>query len=129
MLVLLRVSCTVSWFKGTGGLQSREGRNRVFCCFWQNGESATRSILPDQKKLFLAEAIKFWNPENTGNNSMCANFKRVFPKMDIFGFSKSISYRFWDKCLKLGSYVLGTKTKLLIEPIFDLGLRSENIEF
>ena len=29
----------------------------------------------------------------------------------------------------LESYVLGTKTKLLIEPIFDLGLRSENIEF
>ena len=31
--------------------------------------------------------------------------------------------------MKLGSNVLGTKTKLLIEPIFDLGLRSENIEF
>ena len=50
--------------------------------------------------------------------------------MDIFGISKSISSNsFWDKCLKLVSYVLGTKTKLLIWPIFDLGLRSENFEF
>ena len=31
--------------------------------------------------------------------------------------------------MKIGSYVLGTKTKLLIEPNFDLGLRSGNIEF
>ena len=48
---------------------------------------------------------------------------------------KSIfSYIFWDKCLKLGSYVLGTKTKLSSDQNFDLGLsdlglRSENIEF
>ena len=50
--------------------------------------------------------------------------------MDIFGISKSIfTYIFWDKCMKIGSYVLGTKTKLLIEPNFDLGLRSGNIEF
>ena len=34
-----------------------------------------------------------------------------------------------DKCLKLGRYyVIGTKTKFLIENIFNLGLRSENIE-
>ena len=40
------------------------------------------------------------------------------------------SYIFKNKCLRLGSYnVLGTKTKLLIELIFDLGLRSENIKF
>ena len=45
--------------------------------------------------------------------------------MDIFGILKSISsYSFWDKCLKRGSYVLGTK--FFMEPIFDLGLRSEN---
>ena len=51
---------------------------------------------------------------------------RVFPEMDIFGISKFIfSYSFWDKCLKLGTYVPGAKTKLLIEPIFYLGLRRE----
>ena len=49
--------------------------------------------------------------------------------MDIFEISKSIFYIFWDKCMQLGSHVLGTKTELLIEPIFDLGLRSGNIEF
>ena len=49
--------------------------------------------------------------------------------MDIFGISKFISYSFWDKCLKLGSYVQGAETEVFIEPIFDLGLRSENIEF
>ena len=31
--------------------------------------------------------------------------------------------------MRLGSYVLRTKTKLLIEPIYDLDLRSGNIEF
>ena len=36
---------------------------------------------------------------------------------------------FQDKCLKLGSYVLGTITKLSSGQNFDLGLRSENIEF
>ena len=79
--------------------------------------------------LFLAKVIKFLNPEYIGYYSMCANFKRVFPEMDIFGISKFIFYySFWDKYLKLGSYVLGAKTKLLIEPIFDLSRRSENIE-
>ena len=114
--------------KGAGGLRPGEGRNRVFC-FWRRGVSATRCFLPAQKILFLAKVIKFWNTENMGNYSMCANFKRVFPKMYIFGISKSIfSYIFWDKCMKLESYVLGTKTKILIEPIFDLGLRFGNIE-
>ena len=99
--------------KGAGGLQPDEGRNRVFCWFWQMGVSAIRCILPDQKILFLAEVIKFWNTENTGNFSLRTNFKHVFPKMDIFVISKSIySYIFWDKCLKLESYVLVTKTKL-----------------
>ena len=43
---------------------------------------------------------------------------------------KSIfSYIFWDKCLKFGRYVLGTKKKLSGDQNFDLGLKSENIEF
>ena len=114
---------------GRGGKKTW-AKIKFFCCFWQRGVSASRSFLTDQKILLLAEVIKFWNPENTGNYSTRANFKRVFPKMDIFGISKSIfSYIFWDKCLKLGSYVLGTKTKLSSDQNFDLGLKSENIEF
>ena len=91
--------------------------------------SANWCFLLDQTILFLAEVIKFLNPEYMGNYSMWANFKHVFPRMDIFGISKSIFYSFWDKRLKLESYVLGGKTKLLTELIFDLGLVSENIEF
>ena len=40
---------------------------------------------------------------------MHADFNRVFPKMDILG--------------------VGTKTKLLIQSLFDLDLRRGNIEF
>ena len=41
---------------------------------------------------------------------------------------------FWGTLLKVGNYVLGTKTKLLVEPIFDLtfiilGIRNKIIEF
>ena len=63
--------------------------------------------------------------------TLCARtLNAISQKWTIFGISKSISsYSFRDKCLKPGSYVLETKTKLLIEPISDLGLRSENIEF
>ena len=114
--------------KGPGGLRLGKSRNQVSYCFWQRGVSANICFLPHQKLLFLAQVIKFLNPEYMGNYSTHANFKCVFP--DIFGISKSIfSYSFWGKWLKLGSVVLGAKTKLLTEPIFDLGLRSENIEF
>ena len=65
------------------------------------------------------EVIKFWNPENTGNNSMQRS------KMDIFEISKSIFYIFWDKCLKLGSYVLETETKLSKFQVAKI----ENIDF
>ena len=43
-------------------------------------------------------------------------------------FKSIFSYIFWDQCLKLESYVLGTK-KLSSDQHIDLGLRSENIEF
>ena len=94
---------------GGGGLWPGEGRNMVFYCFWQKRVSATRYFLPDQKILFLSVVIGFWNLENIGNYSTRANFKRDFPKLDIFGIQKSISYSFGDKCLNLGGYVLGTK--------------------
>ena len=37
------------------------------------------------------------------------------------------SYIFWDNCLKLRSYVLGTKTKLLRGQNFDLGLKKSKV--
>ena len=46
------------------------------------------------------------------------NFNHDSPKIN-FKIYLLLQY-FLDKCLKLGSlYVLGTETKLLIEPIFD----------
>ena len=43
---------------------------------------------------------------------------------------KSISsYSFYGRPLKHGSHVLGTKAKFLINQIFDLSLRKENIGF
>ena len=77
--------------------------------------------------MFLAKVIESLNRENTYNYIARTNLNRNFPKINFKIYI--LLYSIWDKCLKLGSYVLGTKTKLLIEPIFDLGLRSENIEF
>ena len=48
-------------------IRRSKSRNRVFCCFWPRGLSATRCFSLDQKILFLAEVIKFWNPEYMGN--------------------------------------------------------------
>ena len=79
--------------------------------------AATRIFFGMKKILFLAKVIEFSNRENTYNYIARTNFNRDF------------SYSFWDKYLKLGSYVLGTKTKQFIELIFDFGLKSENIEF
>ena len=78
--------------KGAGGGRwPWEGQNRVFCCFWQRGVSATKCFLPDQKILFLAEVIRFWNLENMGNYSTSANFiKHDFPKMDFLEFKMYI---------------------------------------
>ena len=62
--------------------------------------------LPDQKILILAEVIGFWNLENTG--------KTRFAKNGLFRSLKSIySYKFWNRPLKLGSYVLGVKTQII----------------
>ena len=90
--------------------------------------TATRNFFKNEKILFLAKDIKFSNRENTYNNIARANFKRDFPKIN-FNINFLLQFlRF--KCLELGSLnVLGTKTKLQIEPIFDLELRSGNIEF
>ena len=108
--------------KGAGGSSTWRRSKSNFLLVLTEGSVRCQMRLLDQKILFLAEVIKYWNPENMDNYSTRTNFtKRVFPKMD----KKFIFYRFWDKCLKLGSYVLGTNTKLLIEPIFDYFKASE----
>ena len=54
---------------------------------------------------------------NFNRDSLQTNFKSIS------------SYSFWDGGLKLGSYVLGTETKLSMDQMFDLDPMSENIEF
>ena len=72
-----------------------------------------------------AKVIIFSDRENTYNYTAHANFNCDSPeaKFKIY----LLLQIFFDKCLKLDSYVLGTKTKLMIEPIFDSRLRSKNI--
>ena len=77
--------------------------------------SATRNFFWIEKILFLAKVIALSNLKNTYNYIAQANFNRDFPKI-IFS-----SYNFLGNPLKLVNYVLGTKTKLLSEPMFDFG--------
>ena len=81
---------------------------------------ATRNFFQNEKLLFLAKVIKFSDHENTYNYIARANIN-----FKIYIFLMVLRLML-ETC---GSYVLGTKTKLLIKPIFDLGLRSESIEF
>ena len=71
--------------------------------------------------LLLAKVIEFSNRKNTYNYIGRATLMAIPQKSTL----KSIfSYSFWDKCLKLGGYVLGTK--FLIEPIFEVKYRILN---
>ena len=78
--------------------------------------AATKNFFRNEKILFLAKVIEFSNRENTynyKNNYIArANFNHDSPKMNFRIYLLL-------QCLKLGSYVLGNKTKFLIEPIFD----------
>ena len=76
-----------------------------------------------QENFFRNEKIVFpANLKNTYNYIACANFDRDNTKINLNWNSCS----FWYRDLKLGSYLLGTITKLLI---VDLGPRSGNFEF
>ena len=55
---------------------------------------STRFFLPDQKILFVAEVIAFWNLVNIGNYNTLADFNCDLRKMTIFGISKPIFYIF-----------------------------------
>ena len=91
----------------------------------------TRTFFGLKKKtLFLAKAITLWNLKNTYNCIERANFNHDSPKINLKNLSSpTVLDTEGSRNLKLNSYVLETKTKLLIQPIFDLCLRSENIEF
>ena len=120
--------------RGPGGLRPGEGRNRVFYCFWQRGVSATRCFLSHQNNIVFCprQSYRFLKPWKYGQLQCARELKTRFPKNGHFQNLKIYLFlhnSFWNKCLKLGSYVMGKKTQLLIEQIFDLGLRSENIEF
>ena len=106
-------SKTHDWLFKWGGSSTWRRSKLSFLLLLTEGSVSYLMLFTGSKILFLAEVIKFWNPEKKGSYSTCAKFKCVFPKMDIFGTSKFIFYIFWDKCMELGSCVLGTKTKLL----------------
>ena len=72
------------------------------------------------------QSYRIFNLENTTNYSIPRNLIAIPRKLTL----KYISfYKYWARPLKLCSYVLGIKTKKLTQQIFDLGPRSENVEF
>ena len=73
----------------------------------------------------------FCNLVNTYNYIVHVNFNRDSRKIKFAYLEYYSSYNFCDNCLKLGSYVLGTKRvreKFIRGQNFSLGLRSENTE-
>ena len=77
-----------------------------------------QELFRNEKTLYLAKVIAFLN---LNIQLHCVReLWSQFPKNQLY----NLSYSFWDINLKLGGYVPRTKTKLLIQPIFDLDLRS-----
>ena len=77
--------------KGAGGAFDLAKVEIEFYVVSDKGECQLPNAFYRIKKYFsLAKVNKFLNPKNTGDYSTRANFKHVFPKMDIFGISKSI---------------------------------------
>ena len=87
--------------------------------FSLRGQGGPRSIFT-----FLLFLIK----GNASYQKLFSERKNIVPRQS-YRILKSIFYRFRGRPLKLGSYVLGTKTKFLSQKNFDIGLRSENIKF
>ena len=101
------------------------GRFSLFDYFLWRKMSASRNFFLNGK-ISLAKVITFLNHENTHNYIACSNSNRDSPKINL---KIHLLLRLWDKFLKLGNYVLGTKTKLSRDQTFDWGLKNENIEF
>ena len=97
------------YLKGAGGSSTWRRSKSSFLLFLTERSVSYQMLFTGSKNIVPTRSYQILNPKNAGN------YLRVFPKMDIFGISKSIySYIFWDKCMKPGSYVLGSKTELLI---------------
>ena len=82
---------TYCYFKGAGGSLTWRRSKSSFLLFLTEGSVSYQMLFTGSKIFFLAVVIEFQNLENTCNYSMRENFKRDFPKMDIFGISKYIS--------------------------------------
>ena len=102
------------------------GQFSLIIFFLTQENASYQNFFRNEIFLFLAEVIAFWNLKITYNYIARATSIAIPQKSTL----KSIfSYNFWGRPLKLRSYVLGTKTKILSEPIFDLGLTSKYIKF
>ena len=108
-------NCSLFSVKRAGGcLRPGEGQNLVLCFFLTERSARYQMLFIGSKMLFLAGVIEFQNLENRGNYSSRANFKRDFPKVDIFEILKSIfSNIFWAIILKISGYVPGNTQKRL----------------
>ena len=69
--------------------------------------AATRNLFRNEKILFLAKVTELSNREHTYNYIRRTNFNRDSPENQLKNLSTPT-----DKCLKLISYVLGTRTKM-----------------
>ena len=100
--------------------KSRWGRSKlIFLLFLTERSAATKCFLLDQKLLFLAKVISFWNLEKTGNYSRLANFNSDFPKMAIFVISNLYSPNISSPIiLKLVIVVLRVNLKKFCLPEF-----------
>ena len=98
-----------------------------FCLFLIEENVSCQELLWNEKILLLAEVIAISNLKNTYNYIIRARTLITIPRKSTLSLNSS--YSFWGNPLKQGSYLLGIKTKTLTCQIFDLGLRSENIQF
>ena len=101
---------------GGGGSPTWERSKSSLTLFVIEGNPSYQMLFTRSKKMFLAKVINFWNFINACNYSTHANFKRDLPKLDFFLEFKNLSsptYKFWNRLLKLGSYVFGVKIQII----------------
>ena len=96
---------SASLLRGRGG---SEVDSHFFFLFLIEENGSYLELFRNEKNLFLVKVIKYSNRGNTYNCICiaCANFNRDFPKVKFKIYLLLESYSFWDKCLKLDSYVL-----------------------
>ena len=85
-----------------------------------------QELFPERNNIVPCQGYRNFNSQKY-IQLPCVRTLNAIPRKSTLKSIFSFSYLGID--LKLQIYVLGTKNKLLIEPNFDLGLKSENIEF